>query len=174
VASPLEAPIDLALASILEPGPGLLVVTSQMTPARQALAAVFALGCAALLYQAWRSRSEGWAAVILPYGMLAPVFLAVAAVLAFGRQQKSFHRGGAEITGGLGPLAGRLDYDLPPAGTIRVTFQKETRRYDVNLEGFPALGFTTAGEPAPARALAAKLGAALSYRVEDDSVEPPK
>ena len=181
MASPLEAPIDLSMAAVAEPARGLLVVTSQMTPARQAAAAAFAVAALLLAFQAWRSRADGWAAVILPFGMLAPFFLIIAAVLAFGRQQKSYRRGSGEITGGLGPLSDRLEYPLPESGVVRVTVREErsgssnrrtavaARWYDVGVDGFPALGLTSKGDPAAARGAAAKLSAVLGYPVRDES-----
>lgn len=186
----METPIDLSAARVVEPGPGLLMAATVMTPARMAAAAVFAAVCLIFAYLAWRNRTESVLELLWPWGLLAPFWGVIAVVLAFGSQRKDFDGKArmARLASGLGPLRFEKSVALPPAGFIRVTFTKEQpsraggkatgsviRRYAVNVNDDPELGFTAANDRAAARDLAKKLSAVLGYPVkdeaEDDGVE---
>lgn len=180
--SVLESPIDLAFASVTEPGPGLLVATTRMTTVRAALAAVFALAALAFLVHAWSRRAE-WYDVVWPHGVMIPVLSLVALVLGFGHQRKAFDRAARTLVSSarLGPLASSKSFPLPEKPVIKLTFTREqgsrasgkstgsTRRYDLAVDGAPAASFTLATDQAGMRAFAARLAAAIGASVVDDA-----
>jgi hypothetical protein len=185
----LESPLDLAIASIAEPGPGLLIATSRMTPARAVVAAILGLACLALGLYVWRHRAD-WIEFVWPHGIIIPVFAVVSLALAFGHDRRAFDAGARTFTSSarLGPFATSRTYALPASATIKITMRKvypsrsgsmgthmPVRWYDVAIVGVPAAGFTVPSDREAARALAKTLAAALHYavvdEVEDDGVE---
>lgn len=184
---PLDSRLDLALAAVSEPAAGQLLAATQTTAAGLTLAALFGLAFAITVFFARRAAADGWMWAIYPYGLLAPVFLAVAVGLAFGRHEKAFRDKRLFLAASLGPWSKKSQVPLPEKGVVRVTFRREqnsstggaiarsTRWYDVDVDGVPAAGFTVAGDRDAARAFAARLAKTLGYKVvdeaEDDGVE---
>ena len=185
----LDGPLDLAIATVAEPGPGLLIATSRMTPARAVVAATLGLACLGLGLYVWRHRAD-WIEFIWPHAPIIAVFAAVALVLGFGHDRRAFDAGSRSFTASarLGPLSTSKTWPLPASATIKITLRKvypsrsggmgthmPTRWYDVAVAGLPAASFTVPSDRAAARAFAARLSAALQYpvvdEVEDDGVE---
>jgi hypothetical protein len=189
VESLLEAPLDLSLSVVSEPGPGLLHVATASSPARTVVAFMMTMTAAVFIVSMWRHRWEPVWTWLWPGGLIAPFFIALATVLAFGRHEKTV-RGPErrlDLSGGLGPLSWQRSSPLPSGDVLLVTFEKErgssagggpahvTRRYRIAAAKTPALSFSIANDRDAARAFAQRLSVLLGYavddRVEDDGVE---
>ena len=184
----LESPIDLSLAHITEPGPGLLIATTRMTTVRACIAAILGLVCLAFVAHAWRNRATPYD-IIWPHAVMIPVFGLLAVFLGFGHHRKSFDAAARtlEAAARLGPLSSSKSYPLPASATVKITLRKvypsraggkgsmPTRWYDIAIPEVPAAGFTVASDREAARAFAKTLAASLRYtivdEVEDDGVE---
>ncbi len=184
----IESPLDLSIAGISEPGPGLLIATSRMTTARALMAAILGLICLAMCAYAWRHRAD-WLDFIWPQRALIPVFLVCAVVIGFGHHRKAFDAGARTFVSAarLGPFSSRKSYTLPAAATIKITFRRvqssraggkstpSVRWYDIAIPEVPAAGFTIPSDREAARVFAKTLAASLHYtiadEVEDDGVE---
>jgi hypothetical protein len=161
----MESPLDLSAARVVEPGPGLLIATTIMTPARMTGAVIFAGVCLIFIFIAWKNRTESVLEMLWPWGLLAPFWGVIAVVIAFGNQRKAFDgkARSARLTSGLGPFHTEKTVALPANGVVHITFTKEQpsrasgkatgsviRHYAVNVNDDPELGFTVSNDRAAA------------------------
>lgn len=190
----LESPLDLAVAVVTEPGPGVLRAQSVRTSERARLAAGFGVVAAVLLALAWRAGRQSVLDALYPWGFMAPVFAVVAVVVGFASTTKTFDSRArvATVTAGLGPLRYERRIELPAHEEIQVLHQREepsrasgkaigtaTHQHIVDVAGRPELGFTASDREA-ARSVARRLSDLLGYPLkdlaEDDGIEriPPR
>ncbi len=185
----LEGPLQLSIATVSEPGPGLLVATSRMTTARAVVAAILGLICLGLCLYVWRHRAN-WLEFVWPHAAIIPVFAVISLVLGFGHDRRAFDASARTyaVSARLGPLSTAKTFALPASGTVKITFRKvypsraggkatgmPVRWYDIAISELAAPGFTVPNDREAARAFAQTLAASLRYTVvdesEDDGVE---